>query len=228
MSELIRTDFDRLALLDTDDWNHNNHYHSFLLKQLPQACEQALEIGCGSGAFSRLLAEHSQHVLGLDLASEMIRLAQTRSQNHPNIEYQLADVLQWDFPREKYDCIASIATLHHLPLKVMLQKAQQALKPGGVLLILDLFKSVTLADHLTDIISVPANLFLRLAKTGKLRESEAVRAAWAAHGVHDVYLTLPAIRQACSEVIPAARLQRHLMWRYSIIWKKPVSLQMAS
>ena len=49
-------------------------------------------------------------------------------------------MLQWDFPREKYDCIASIATFHHLPLEVMLQKAKDALKPGGVLLILDLFQ----------------------------------------------------------------------------------------
>jgi len=223
MSELIRDDFDRLALLDTDDWNHNNHYHAFLLKHLPQGCELTLDIGCGSGAFSRRLAEHSQHVLGLDLAPEMIRLAQARSQKYLNIEYQVADVLQWDFPREKYDCIASIATFHHLPLKVMLQKAQQALRPGGVLLILDLFKSVTLADHLTDIASIPVNLFLRLAKTGKLRESEAVRAAWAEHGTHDVYLPLSVIHQACSEIVPAARLQRHLMWRYSIIWKKTVS-----
>ena len=223
MSELIRTDFDRLALLDDGGWTHNNHYHPFLLDHIPAQCDKALEIGCGSGAFSRLLAERSRHVLGLDLAPEMVRIAQERSKNCPNVEYQIVDILQWDFPCEKYDCIASIATFHHLPLELMLQKAKDALRPGGVLLILDLFKSETLADHLVDIISVPVHLFLRLAKTGKLRESEAVRAAWAAHGVHDVYLPLSFIRQACSEVIPDARVQRHLMWRYSIIWKKTVS-----
>jgi 2-polyprenyl-3-methyl-5-hydroxy-6-metoxy-1,4-benzoquinol methylase len=223
MSELIRDDFDRLALLDTDDWNHNNHYHPLLLKHLPSGCQQALEIGCGSGGFSRLLAEQSQHVLGLDLAPEMIRLAQMRSRDYSNLEYQLADVLQWDFPREKYDCIVSIATFHHLPFDVMLPKLKAALNPGGALLILDLFKSATLADHLTDIISIPMNLFLRLVKTGKLRESEAARAAWAAHGTHDVYLPLSAIRQACDQILPGYTLERHFLWRYSLIWKKNFS-----
>lgn len=66
MTEQIRNDFDWLALLDDDGWNHNNHYHPFLLSHLPSHCENALEIGCGTGSFSRLLAERSQYVLELD------------------------------------------------------------------------------------------------------------------------------------------------------------------
>jgi len=220
MSELIRTDFDRLALLDDGGWTHNNHYHPFLLDHVPAQCDKALEIGCGSGAFSRLLAERSRHVLGLDLAPEMVRIAQERSKNCPNVEYQTADVLQWDFPCEKYDCIASIATFHHLPLELMLQKAKDALRPGGVLLILDLFKSEWPRDFLMDCAAVPASAILRLVKTGRLREPQAVRDAWAAHGIHDVYLPFSVIDQICDLVIPGTELRRHLLWRYSIAWKK--------
>lgn len=100
MSELIRIDFDRLALLDEDGWTHNNHYHPFLLGHVPMPCEAALEVGCGTGAFSRLLAERSRQVLGLDLAPGMVHIAQERSKNCPKVEYRTADVLQWDFPRE--------------------------------------------------------------------------------------------------------------------------------
>jgi hypothetical protein len=71
-----------------------------------------------------------------------------------------------------------------------------------------------------DIAAIPAGMLMRLLKTGELRESEAVRTAWAAHGVHDVYLPLSVIRQTCAEIIPGARLRRHLLWRYSIVWKK--------
>ena len=220
MTELIRDDFDRLAQLDEDGWTHNNHYHPFLLAQTPVQCDESLEIGCGAGAFSRLLAERSRHVLGLDLAPEMVRIAQERSKNCSNVAYQAADVLQWDFPREKYDCIASIATFHHLPLEGMLQKAKGALGPGGVLLILDLFQSEWPRDLLMDCAAVPASAILRLVKTGRLREPEAVRAAWAAHGVHDVYLPLSVIRQVCERVIPGADVRRHLLWRYSVVWKK--------
>ena len=220
MSELIRTDFDRLALLDDGGWTHNNHYHPFLLDHVPAQCDKALEIGCGSGAFSRLLAERSRHVLGLDLAPEMVRIAQERSKNCPNVEYQIVDVLQWDSPCEKYDCIASIATFHHLPLELMLQKAKDALRPGGVLLILDLFKSEWPRDFLMDCAAVPASAILRLVKTGRLREPQAVRDAWAAHGIHDVYLPFSVIDQICDLVIPGTELRRHLLWRYSIAWKK--------
>jgi SAM-dependent methyltransferase len=220
MTELIRTDFDQLALLDNGGWTHNNHYHPFLLGHLPAQCEAALEIGCGAGAFSRLLAERFHYVLGLDLAPEMVRIAQERSKSYPNVEYQTADVLEWGFPEEKFDCVVSIATFHHLPLEVMLQKAKSALKPGGVLLILDLFQSEWPRDLLMDCAALPASIILRLVKTGRLREPQAVRAAWEAHGVHDVYLPLSTIRQVCQRVIPGADVRRHLLWRYSIVWKK--------
>jgi SAM-dependent methyltransferase len=220
MTELIRDDFDHLAKLDKDGWTHNNHYHPFLLRHVPAQCDDALEIGCGTGAFSRLLAERSRHVLGLDLAPEMVRIAQGRSKNCPNVEYQAADVLQWGFPCKKFDCIVSIATFHHLPLEEMLQKAKEALRPGGTLLILDLFQSEWPQDFLMDCVAVPASVILRLVKTGRLREPQAVRAAWAAHGVHDVYLPLSVIHQVCDRVIPGAEVRRHLLWRYSMIWKK--------
>jgi 2-polyprenyl-3-methyl-5-hydroxy-6-metoxy-1,4-benzoquinol methylase len=220
MSELIREDFDRLALLDDGGWTHNNHYHPFLLEHVPAQCESALEIGCGAGAFSRQLAGRSGRVLGLDLAPEMVRIARERSKNYPNVEYQTADVLQWDFPRERYDCIVSIATFHHLPLEEMLRKAKEALKPGGVLLVLDLFKSEWPEGFLMDCAAVPASAMMKLVKTGRLRETASVREAWAAHGIHDVYLPLSTIRQTCKRIIPGADVRRHLLWRYSIVWKK--------
>jgi ubiquinone/menaquinone biosynthesis C-methylase UbiE len=96
----IRADFDRIALLSENDWNHNDHYHDFLLKQLPPHCTYALEIGCGTGAFSRLLARHADRVLALDLSPQMIRVAKERSKQYPNIGFQVADAMTWEFPVE--------------------------------------------------------------------------------------------------------------------------------
>jgi ubiquinone/menaquinone biosynthesis C-methylase UbiE len=61
----IRADFDRLALFSEEGWNHNQHYHSVLLRQVPVPCHQALEVGCGTGAFARLLAERAERVLAV-------------------------------------------------------------------------------------------------------------------------------------------------------------------
>lgn len=218
--EKIQADFDRLAVL-SEGWSHNEYYHPFLLKHVPTHCDQALDIGCGTGGFSRLLAHRSQHVLALDLAPQMIRVAQDRSAQYKNIEYQVADVLKYDLPPAHFDCIVSIATLHHLPLDLMLEKMRAALKPNGVLLILDLFKAESISDYVLSIPAIPWNFVLRLWKQHRLQPSPEVRAAWDEHGRTDVYLTMTQVRQSCHNIIPGAQIMRHLLWRYSIIWNKP-------
>lgn len=219
--ESIRTDFDRLSTFDQGGWSHNDHYHPHLLRYVPQACETSLEIGCGTGTFTRLLAARSQHVLALDLSLEMVRIARERSLDQPNIEYQVADVLTWPFPAERFDCIVSIASMHHLPLRDMLAKMKAALRPGGVLLILDLRKADNLLDLLANVVAYPASFFMRLAKTGMVRPPKAERQAWEEHGKRDHYLSPSEVRHICQELLPGAKVKKHLFWRYSLIWRKP-------
>lgn len=218
----IQTDFDRIALLSGNDWNHNNHYHSFLLRHVPGHCQTALEIGCGTGAFSRLLADRSDRVVALDLSPQMVRIARERSKCYSNIEFQVADATTWEFPLGQFDCVASIATLHHLPIEEMLLKMKGALRPGGTLVVLDLYKAAGLADMLTSVVAMPMHLVLRLVKSGQLRERREVREAWAEHGKNDFYSTLAQIRWVCERVLPGARIRKHLLWRYSIVWRRAV------
>ena len=223
--EKIRSDFDRLAAFDSGDWNHNNHYHPYLLGNLPHQCAQSLEIGCGAGAFARLLAARSQYVLALDLSPEMIRIARERSADFPNIEYRVADVLEWPFPAEQFDCIASIATLHHLPLDTMLAKIKTALKPGGTLLVLDLFNAKEPGDFLVGAIAFPINILMSMGKAHRSSASQGERLAWNEHSQHDHYLDIPSVRRICREILPGAIIKRHLFWRYSIVWQKPADAQ---
>ncbi len=218
---MIRADFDKLALLEEEGWGHNQHYHGFLLRHLPPHCEQSLEIGCGTGVFARLLARRSTQVLALDLSPQMIRLARDCSTLYPNIDFQVADVLEWPFPEAAFDCIASIATLHHLPFEPLLLKMKAALRPGGTLLVLDLFQGEGPGDWLRSGIAFPVNVLLKLAHGKRLREPKAVREAWAAHACHDTYLPVSQVRRICADVLPGAMVRKHLLWRYSLIWEKP-------
>lgn len=219
-NSIIRDDFDRLALLSTDDWNHNEYYQDFLLRHVPESCRSALEVGCGTGAFSRLLARRSDRVLAIDLSPQMVRLARERSALFPNIRFEVSDAVGSELPAETFDCIAAIATLHHLPMTLMLAKMRAALRTGGVLLILDLFEPEGLRDALTSLLALPVNAGLRLMKTGRMRAPREVRRAWAQHGLHDSYPTMTEVRRACAEILPGAEVKKHLLWRYSIIWKK--------
>lgn len=216
----IQTDFDRIALVSPDGAIQNRHYHNFLLRWLGPRCQAALEIGCGKGEFSHRLAERSERVLALDLSPEMIRIARARSAHLPNIEFLIADVMSYDLPPEGFDCIATIATLHHLPLREALLKMKAALKPGGVLLVLDLFKAAGLMDALVNPLAISVSVSLRLIQHGRLLPARKVRDAWAAHERHDIYPTMKEVHALCAEILPGAQIRKHLLWRYSVVWKK--------
>jgi ubiquinone/menaquinone biosynthesis C-methylase UbiE len=216
----VQADFDRIALLSQDGWDHNEHYHSFLLKHIPPSCEAALDVGCGTGTFSRQLAERSNRVVALDVSPRMIDIAKAQSKHQSNIEFQVADARTWVFPVGAFDCVASIATLHHLPMEETLLKMRKALKVGGTLAVLDLYESAGLVDVLTGMVAMPVSFVLRLIKTGRLRAPRQVREAWAEHGRHDTYPSLAGVREVCERVLPGAEVRKHLLWRYSIMWRK--------
>jgi SAM-dependent methyltransferase len=242
---VIQADFDRLALLDAAGWTQNNHYHNFLLRHIRDDCQNALEVGCGTGAFARRLAKRVRHVVALDLSPEMIRVARSRSRDSPNLEFHVADAMLWDFPAAHFDYIATIATLHHLPLRAMILKLKAALKPGGVLIVLDLFEPIKwhghpardsragrayhdqtasiregLVDTFLNLVAMGVSVSLRLIHNGRLKPPRAVRAAWAAHEQHDSYPGMSQIRELCAEILPGAEVKKHLLWRYSIVWQK--------
>ncbi|BAY24449.1 type 11 methyltransferase [Calothrix sp. NIES-2100] len=220
LTEKIQRDFDRLALLQPVNWDHNNHYHGFLLQQLSPHCERILDIGCGTGVFTRLLAQRADRVTAVDLSAKMIEVAQQRSQSYANIDFQVADILQWQFPFEYFDAIASIATVHHLPLEVLLPKIQAALKPGGKLVILDLVESEGIQDLVSDGIAFPLNLTLQLLKNKRLRPTPEAIAAWQEHGMTDKYLTRSQAKQIYQQFLTEAQVRKHLFWRYSVVWEK--------
>jgi ubiquinone/menaquinone biosynthesis C-methylase UbiE len=217
----VEADFDRLALLDDEGWTANNHYQNFLLKHVPQNCENALEIGCGTGAFARRLAERCGRVSALDLSSEMIRVARSRSSQFDNLEFQLADAMTWDFPKSHFDYICSIATLHHLHQRELLVKIKDALKPRGVLVVLDLVASNSLRERVLDVIGLGVSGTLRLIHNGRLKPPAAVRKAWEQHGKHDSYSSISEMRALADEILPGAIVRRHLLWRYTLVYEKP-------
>jgi SAM-dependent methyltransferase len=216
----VRADFDRLALLDSDEWNHNNHYHGYLLRHVPSPCAESLEIGCGAGGFARLLAQRSTHVTAVDLSPQMIAAASARSGAVTNIAWQVGDALTMPLAANTCDCIASIATLHHMPLEIILHRLKEALRPGGVLLILDLYQGEGLPDLARSALALPASIIMKLIRTGRLRQSKAVREAWEVHGRTDRYMRVSDIRRLCVDQLPGARIRKHLFWRYSLIWTK--------
>lgn len=222
MMSSLEADFDRLALLDEQGWSANNHYHEFVLNHVPRNCENALEVGCGTGAFARELARHCKRVVAIDLSPQMIKVAQSRSGQFSNLEFRLADAMTYDFPQSHFDFISSIATLHHLQQRELLMKTKDALRPGGVLMILDLVQSESLVERVFDAVGLGVSASLRLIHNGRLQPPREVRKAWEQHGKHDHYSSISQVHALADEVLPGSTVRRHLLWRYSLVYEKSV------
>ncbi len=216
----IRQDFDRIALLTECHGGVSDVYHEYVRRHLPPHCEKALEIGCGTGVFTRLLAVHARSVFAADLSPQMIRLARQQSIDYPNIEYVTADVMRLSLPAESYDCIVSLATLHHLPQEQAVLMMKGALKPGGVLIIHDLVADDRLIDKMKSAMAYPVSALRRFWKTGRLRAPREVRQAWREHGKGEVYLTMSGVKEMCRQYLPGAKVRGHLLWRYTVVWHK--------
>jgi hypothetical protein len=75
-------------------------------------------------------------------------------------------------------------------------------------------------DALLNPLAVSESVTLRLIHHGRLLPSPEARAAWATHEAHDIYPTMKEVRALCAETLPGARIRKHLLWRYSVVWRK--------
>ena len=195
-------------------WNHNNHFHNYLLCQLPRNVNRALDIGCGLGLFAQKLAERSKFVEALDVDNAILEEA-INLNSAPNVYYRQADFLEADLSEESYDAIVSIASLHHMDLETALAKMKVLLRPSGKLLILGLYRETTILDYLYSFISV----FLNLIYLNWHRASIAPPTTKTAP-ILSAQLSIGQIKTVANTLIPGFHLQRHLFWRYSLIWQK--------
>lgn len=209
----IRADFDAIAeLMPADD--ALEPYEAWLLASLPESRGLAVDVGCGVGRLTRRLARAFDRVAGIDASDGMIDQAGRRSAGLPNIEYIRGDLFE-HLPRfaGRCDCVACVATLHHVDLRAALRAMAAALKPGGKLLVIDL------RDH-GGWRSLPGRALAWIVSRVRGIGPRKLREAYCRHGENETYLALDEVRAIAAEVLPGARVRGRLLWRYSLEWTK--------
>jgi SAM-dependent methyltransferase len=101
------------------------------IEELPIAGE-VLELACGSGHWTPLLAARARSVTAIDAAPEMLALARQRAKDLP-VEFIQADVFIWQPPR-RYDTVFFAFWLTHVPparFAAFWSMVGMALAPGG-------------------------------------------------------------------------------------------------
>lgn len=107
------------------------------LLDLPEGA-RVLDVGCGPGWTSTLLARQGYSVLGFDLAPDMIAIAEQRAVREDvstQCEFVVADSEQFDFDQE-FDAVLVYDTLHHTQMEqAVLGNCYRHLRVGGKILI---------------------------------------------------------------------------------------------
>ncbi|WP_067836751.1 class I SAM-dependent methyltransferase [Nocardia lijiangensis] len=185
-------------------WNHNTHYHPWLLATAPSSARTALDVGCGDGLLAGKLAAHCREVVGID--ADAAALAQASGAD--GVRFEHADFR--DFPGT-FDYVTAVATLHHVPLEEGLTALRRLVAPGGTLAVVGLWKMSARRDA----------AYLPLLPLIWAIDQYPPRQSEPDVPMRDPVDTLDDIRACAATILPGARIRRRLMWRYTLLWRRP-------
>lgn len=111
-----------------------------------------VELACGTGLWTRVLAERAARVLAVDASPEAIAINRERLQA-PNVEYCLSDIFSW-VPPTAFDFVFFSFWLSHVPTSrfdLFWQAVRTMLRPRGQAFFIDslLEPTSTAKDHET-------------------------------------------------------------------------------
>jgi MPBQ/MSBQ methyltransferase len=108
------------------------------LDQLP-AGTTLLDVGCGIGGSSRILArDYGFSTTGITISPQQVRRARELTPEGLTAKFQVDDALALSFPDNSFDVVWSIEAGPHMPDKALYaQEMMRVLKPGGILVVAD-------------------------------------------------------------------------------------------
>ncbi|MCO6437096.1 MAG: methyltransferase domain-containing protein [Phycisphaerae bacterium] len=122
-------------------YNFRTYYEPFLTRHVP-AGSRVLELGCGTGVYTRWLTDRGCTVTAMDISPAMIEQARKRS---PDATYVVGDCerplehLPEEDRRDAFDIILGINTFSYYPNKESALKGYyNLLKPGGRIVFIDM------------------------------------------------------------------------------------------
>jgi SAM-dependent methyltransferase len=98
----------------------------------PQRGEACVDLGCGTGAFTRQLKSFGLKLTGIDISPKLIEIATAQSEGE---QYRVGDIMSTELPDGSFDIIVFSGILHHFPTEELrltaLMEGYRLLRKGG-------------------------------------------------------------------------------------------------
>jgi ubiquinone/menaquinone biosynthesis C-methylase UbiE len=125
----------RLARAGYDVYRDHLNTPAFLAMLPDVRGLSGIDIGCGEGHNTRMLARRGARLVGVDIAEVFVRHAARTEEEEPlGIEYRVGNAVEIPFPDERFDFATAFMCLMDIPeTELALSEAFRVIKPGGFL-----------------------------------------------------------------------------------------------
>jgi SAM-dependent methyltransferase len=196
-------------------WSHNDHFHGWILANLPERRHIALDVGCGRGELLARLSPQFDAVWGVDEDPSMRQFATSRCAGLPNVTVVEGS---WTDLTDPVDLVTMIAVLHHLDAATALRSVVRLLAPGGRFLAVGLAPPQSLVDHAWDLASMVTNPLIGYVKHPWPSPPTAEPPPFP---VRDPTLPFGELREVVQAAMPGAVMRHRIAFRHTIAWTKP-------
>ena len=129
----IQRELDDFYRPQVHKWGRNKHrwITDFMAREMVLSwCQEnavdkdILDLGCGEGYFSRMIAKYAHYILGIDLSDSMIDLAKRQTKDFQNVSFLRGNVceLQQYIEQESFDICVSNFVLNNVPSEFDIQR----------------------------------------------------------------------------------------------------------
>lgn len=146
MSEQLRKEFNDWARAGKGESMERGHRpvgEQAIAKMRIDPEARVLDVGCGSGWATRLLADYAfeGRVTGIDISDEMVQLARESSKDRANVDFEVASAEQLPFADNEFTHAFSMESLYYYRnIPKALSEIHRVMKPGGLLaVVVDLY-----------------------------------------------------------------------------------------
>jgi SAM-dependent methyltransferase len=93
---------------------------------------RVLELGCGTGYFTRELARSGADIVAIDVSPELLEIARANCSGR-NVRYEIQNASALSYPDAVFDSVVGSSVLHHLEIEEALREIHRVLKVGGTI-----------------------------------------------------------------------------------------------